>query len=240
MSVSLKTPTLYKIISMVLVLLCFIMMFLPWVSIKASAMGFSQSESVNLFKMGGDAFNGKTCFWIVMLKICMILFFLAMVLAIFGALTDRPAFVLPVAVLAVLMFLNDMFACFWAKSAVNEMLGGYSSYLSDFGVSYGVHVGVGCWLFLLFGLAAYGILFYEARLTGANPLDFSGINLSGVSIPKVNLGGWTCPGCGKVQGGSQAFCSECGARKPEPPRCPGCGKLVKSGSAFCSNCGTRL
>lgn len=240
MPLAIKTPTLYKIISMVLIVLCFIMMFLPWISVKASAMGFTQRESINLFEIGKDAFNDETCFWVVMLKICMILFFPAMALAIFGALTDRPAFALPVAALAVLMFCFDMFTCFWAKGVLNDMLGGYSDFLGNYGVSYGVHMGVGCWLFLFFGLAAWGVLFYEARISGTDPLDFSAPELAGISLPKVSLGGWSCPNCGKACRQGEAFCTDCGTKKPEPPKCPGCGKPAKPGAAFCSSCGTRL
>ena len=240
MPLAIKTPTLYKIISMVLIVLCFIMMFLPWISVKASAMGFTQKESINLFEIGRDAFNDETCFWVVMLKICMILFFPAMALAFFGALTDRPAFALPAAALAVLMFLFDMFTCFWAKGVLNDMLGGYSDILGNYGVSYGVHMGAGCWLFLFFGLAAYGVLFFEARTKGNSPVDFSAPELAGISLPRVSLGGWTCPNCGKACRLGEAFCTECGTKKPEPPKCPGCGKPARPGAAFCSNCGTRL
>ena len=221
MTIGTKTLSLFKLISLGLILICFIMMFLPWMTIKG-------------------------CFWTVMLSIFEILFFLAIALAVAGILTDRSLWVLPVAALAVLMFLFDMFAAFWTKNQMNGMLGGFGSYMSDYGVSMSVHVGVGAWLFLLFGLAAYGVLFYEDRAAGRDPFDRSQLDLSGLSVPNMpkvdlgKLGGWTCPNCGAKQGGGQKFCDRCGTKRPEPPRCPGCGKLVKPGEAFCSDCGTKL
>ncbi len=241
MTIGTKTLSIFRLISLGLIVLCFIMMFLPWVSIKAGGFGMNTTENGNLF-----AVSGGDCFWTVMLTIFEILFFAAIALGVAGILTDRPLWALPVAALALLMFLFDMFAVFWTKNQLNGMMGGFDSYLSDYGVTYGVHVGVGAWLFLLFGLGAYGVLFYEDYTAGRDPFDRSQLNFSGVALPKVDLkgvsslGGWTCPGCGAKQGAGKNFCEICGAKKPEPPRCPGCGKLVKPGEAFCSNCGTKL
>jgi hypothetical protein len=166
-----------------------------------------------------------------------------MVLAVFGILTDRNLLVLPIAALAALMFLLAVFTCFWAKGKAIELLGVYADYVESLGGSIGVHVGVGAWLFLLFGLGAFGVLFYEDRTLGRNTLDASQLNLGAVSMPKVNLGGkggWTCPGCGARNGAGQNFCTGCGTKKPEPARCPNCGAFAKPGELFCSTCGTRL
>ena len=241
MPFEIKPLTLFKIIALVLVGLCFIMMFLPWItmSAKVSAFGYSESmrESENLFTV-----SGAGCFWTVMLQIFEIVFFLAMVLAVFGILTDRNLLVLPIAALAALMFLLAVFTCFWAKGKMNGQLGELGVYLSDY-MTYKVHVGVGAWLFLLFGLGAFGVLFYEDRTLGRNTLDASQLNLGAVSMPKVNLGGkggWTCPGCGARNGAGQNFCTGCGTKKPEPARCPNCGAFAKPGELFCTTCGTRL
>ena len=216
---SIKPLSLFKIIALVLVALCFIMMFLPWITMSA----FGYSESANLFKISGEG-----CFWTVMLVVFEILFFPAMALAVFGILTDRNVFVLPLSALAVIMFLFDVFTAFWAKGQAYGMAS--------------VHAGVGAWLFLLFGLGACGVLFYEDYSQGKNFFDFSSIKSAGAAMPKVNLGaigGWACPNCGAKNGNGQNFCSTCGAKKPEPRRCATCGATLKPGEVFCSNCGTR-
>ena len=56
--------------------------------------------------------------------------------------------------------------------------------------------------------------------------------------PKVQVGGWTCPGCGST-GNTGKFCSECGTKKPEDASwfCPECGR--KNTGKFCPDCGTK-
>ncbi len=239
MTTAIKPLTLFKIISLVLVALCFIMMFLPW--INASVGGFGMSEA-----MGGNVYqvSGEGCFWSVMLQIFVILFFPVMILAILGILMDRSLLVLPFAALAVLMFLMNLFTVFWAKGMLYSYLGAYSSYMSSMGVSIGVHAGVGAWLFLLMGVAAYGLLFYEDTTLGRKPFDFGQLNFSNLSLPKMNhrpaAAGWTCPGCGALVNDNQSFCANCGTRKPEPARCPACGAVLKPGTMFCANCGTKI
>ncbi len=55
--------------------------------------------------------------------------------------------------------------------------------------------------------------------------------------PKVSVGGWTCPTCGKSDNTGK-FCSECGTKKPEDQSwfCPECGH--KNTGKFCPECGT--
>ncbi|MBR3473709.1 MAG: zinc ribbon domain-containing protein [Oscillospiraceae bacterium] len=239
MTLQFKPLTLFKLIALVLVVLCFVMMFLPWITTSVSGMGQNESTSFDLFEINKNAFNGESCFWIVLLKIFMILFFLAILAAVFGILTDQSAFVLPVSVLAVLMFLCDMFTAFWAKGKVDDLMGGYSSYLKDFGIQYGVHVGIGCWLFLLFGLAAFGVLFFESVAADSSPREPS-FRSAGAARPRRSRGGWTCPNCGTALRDDQNFCTSCGTRKPQPLVCPNCGKTASGGSAFCSDCGSPL
>ncbi len=51
---------------------------------------------------------------------------------------------------------------------------------------------------------------------------------------------WTCSECGKESTG--AFCSWCGAKKPDPIICPECGAEYPAGSnfLFCNKCGAAL
>lgn len=243
---SIKPLSLFKIIALVLVVLCFIMLFLPWVTASVSAFGYSLASRQNVFStgsIGGDLaveLDLKVgSFWSVMLIIFAILALLAILLAVFGILTDRNLFALPLAALAVLMFLFALFQSSFVKSKVLSYLGEYGSYLSSL---FKVHPGIGAWLFLIFGLGACGLLFYEDRTQGKNFFDFSAVKSAGVSMPKVNLGaigGWACPSCGARNGSGQNFCTSCGTKKPEPRRCANCGATLKPGEVFCSNCGTR-
>ena len=233
MSFDFRSLSLFKIIALVLVALCFIMMFLPWITM--SALG--QSMTYGVF---GTSIEGEVgSFWSVMLVIFAILSILAILLAVFGILTGRNNLVLPLACLAVLMFLFAFFQVLHVKGELKAQLGEYASYM---GGLLKIHVGVGGWLFLLFGLGACGLLFYEDRTQGKNFFDFSAVKSAGVSMPKVNLGaigGWTCPSCGAKNGSGQNFCTSCGTKKPEPRRCANCGATLKPGEVFCSNCGTR-
>ncbi len=234
MPFEIKPLTLFKIIALVLVGLCFVMLFLPWLTVSAMGM----SESANVF---GTGIEGEvSSFWSVFLVIFAILAIIAVLLAVFGILTDRNLLALPLAALAVFMFLFAFFQVLHVKGELKSQLGEYASYMSGL---VKIHVGVGAWLFLLFGLGAFGVLFYEDRTLGRNTLDASQLDLGAVSMPKVNLGGkggWTCPGCGAKNGAGQNFCTGCGTKKPEPARCPNCGAFAKPGELFCSTCGTRL
>ena len=240
-----KNLTIFKIIALVLIVACFVMLFLPWLTVKTSI--YSAGASYNVFKTGLD---GKaSSFWSVMLVILAILFILAMYLGVFGILTDRSTLVLPIAVLAFLMFFLAVFQRAFAMSVLTKAataamysLGAANAamYASGLVTSLTIHVGAGAWLFFFLGLAAVGLVLvdnYTARRPLVNVDDFK---LSGVSMPNVSLGGWNCPRCGAALSGSQKFCTQCGTPKPEAPRCPGCGKPVKPGAAFCPSCGTRL
>ncbi|MCQ2345848.1 MAG: OmpA family protein [Paludibacteraceae bacterium] len=56
-----------------------------------------------------------------------------------------------------------------------------------------------------------------------------------------NSSGWTCPSCG-TSGNTGKFCSECGAKQPEPSdgtwTCPSCGTKGNTGK-FCNECGAK-
>lgn len=56
---------------------------------------------------------------------------------------------------------------------------------------------------------------------------------------KSNGGAWTCS-CGNVNSGK--FCSECGAKKPEPKAgfCTECGSPLPPSAKFCPECGRKL
>ena len=55
----------------------------------------------------------------------------------------------------------------------------------------------------------------------------------------AHSGGWNCS-CGSVNSGN--FCSNCGAKKPEPKAafCTNCGTKLAPGVKFCSNCGSKV
>lgn len=213
-----KKYSIYKLASLVMVFLCFIMMFLPWLSVSVNGLGMSMSEHGNLFDV-----SGGECFWTVMLSICELLFFVAIIVAVYGVVTDRGLLVAPVAGLAAFMFLMDLLTAAWTKGQVNEMFGGYGAYLSDLGVKVHVHAGIGVWLFLIFGVAAYAAVFYDARVAGKDPLDlaqlhftrddFAMIDLHKLNLPFVN--GWTCSVCGADHRDNSDVCDACGAKRQE-------------------------
>ena len=129
MTIGSKTISLFRLIALGLLLLSFIMLFLPWIS--ANALG--QSFHANVFGVGGGSMAGAS-FWTVMLVIFAILFLFALALAALGIWTERKLWALPVAGLALLMFLFDLFAVLSAKSELKSAMGGYESYhLHDYG-----------------------------------------------------------------------------------------------------------
>lgn len=56
-----------------------------------------------------------------------------------------------------------------------------------------------------------------------------------------------CPGCGSEVAIGALFCTNCGAKQPDPPAppvpeggvCVSCGSPLTPGALFCNNCGTR-
>lgn len=62
-----------------------------------------------------------------------------------------------------------------------------------------------------------------------------------VSAARPNKG-WVCTQCGSSRLAEEAFCANCGARRPEIKEliCPQCGAKVENGDVFCSECGVRL
>lgn len=57
---------------------------------------------------------------------------------------------------------------------------------------------------------------------------------------------WVCPVCESLENASSAFCSQCGAPKPEKASgteeaafCYNCGTKLEKGVLFCPNCGTK-
>ncbi len=59
-------------------------------------------------------------------------------------------------------------------------------------------------------------------------------------MPSATDEAWLCSECGKESAG--AFCSWCGAKKPDPIVCPGCGAeyAADSNFLFCNKCGASL
>ena len=173
MSFDFRSLSLFKIIALVLVALCLIMLFLPWLTASISGFGSSGSEGYNAIKTSaaGEQFNTETgSFWSVMLVILAIVAILAILLAVYGILTERNNYVLPLACLAVLMFLFAFFQVLHVKGMMKAEMGEYAALVSNM---VKIHIGVGGWLFLLFGLGACGVLFYEDYSQGNNFFDFS-------------------------------------------------------------------
>jgi len=49
-----------------------------------------------------------------------------------------------------------------------------------------------------------------------------------------------CPACNHPNDAGAKFCSNCGAKIPQPGACPSCGTPNAAGAKFCSNCGAKL
>ena len=106
--------------------------------------------------------------------------------------------------------------------------------MSEFGLNYGstnnvnlLHLGFAGILSIIFAASAFVLPFVETK-----------------SLPRVNINiptvskKWTCPNCGNKMNEANAFCANCGAKKPEARRCVNCGQVLKDDVAFCPNCGT--
>lgn len=210
-----KNITIMRAISLALICVCFVLLFSAWIGIKG--------EGVNVFKTSIE--GNFTSFWSVLLIIDAILFILLSGLAIFGLVTGKNILVLPVAILAFLMF----FICLFQKIFID-----YSS----------LHLQVGVYFFMVCGVGAYVAALLDDLGAGRKPFDLSVLGISPKpKAPKYApqaAAGWQCPACGAFQGAGQNFCDRCGTRKPEPARCPTCGRPVQPGEVFCANCGTKV
>ena len=220
-----KNITLMRAIAMVLVCICLVLLFVAWIGESERLYGVRITLGFNAFQTGVG--GNYTSFWSVMLIISAILFILLAGLAIFGLVTERNILVLPVALVALVMFFLALFQLIFIDS--------------------GLHLQIGLYFFLLCGLGAYAAALLDDLGAGRKPFDLSRIGFS--SKPKAPkapryapqvAAGWQCPSCGAFQGAGQNFCDRCGTRKPEPPRCPGCGRPVQPGEMFCANCGTKV
>lgn len=209
-----RSLSVLQIVSVALAGLSFLMLFLPWITASVTVFGQSDTTANNVFGTGGAEL---TSFWSVMLIILAILAIAACALGVYGVLKDRMIYVLPLPLLAVVMFLLDFFQVLFARNVLEKQLGSFSKMAA-------IHIGVGAWLFLIFSIGAYGVLYFEKH--------------SKFAIGK-NPGGWKCPACGAICGETQNFCVKCGAKKPEPRVCPNCGEPYKD-DAFCRKCGTKL
>ena len=219
-----KQITLFKAISLAMIVTCFFTIFMNWLG--ASMMGMH--AGANMFGTSFKGWTNGTSFWSVMLIINAILLILLAGLAIFGLLKDKNSLVLPFAVVGFISFFLAVFQ---------------KAFL---GVGSDMHVGLGAWLMLFLSLLAFGFAALDNLAAGKPVLSLEdfGIHPGAFQINRGGMGGgiggWTCPSCGARQGAAQRFCDRCGTQKPEPPRCPACGALAKPGELFCSNCGSRI
>ena len=215
-----KQITLFKAISLALIVACFFTIFMNWLG----ASMYGMHAGANMFGTSFKGWTSGTSFWSVMLIINAILLILLAALAIYGLLKDKNSLVLPFAVVGFISFFLAVFQ---------------KAFL---GVGSEMHVGLGAWLMLFLSLLAFGFAALDNLAAGKKILSLEDFGIKG-GLPKINLGaagGWTCPSCGARQGAAQRFCDRCGTQKPEPPRCPACGELAKPGELFCSNCGSRI
>lgn len=214
MSFGTKSISLFKAICLALVLVCFLALFMPWLS---QAIGLGTRSVVGLFSIG---FRGRfVSFWSVMLIINAILFILLAGLALFGLLTEKGGLVFPAALVAVLLF--------------------FLAFFQNLYIGRGMRLGLGPWLMLLLGLGIPGLILLDNAAAKKPLLSLADFGLKG-GAPQESKGSWVCPTCGVKQSNAMKFCDRCGTKKPEPPRCPACGELVHPGEAFCANCGAKI
>ena len=212
-----KQISLFKAISLALIITCFFTLFMNWLGISErglNAGAIIYSTSVEMF----------TSFWSVMLIINGVLLILLAGLAIFGLLTDKNGLVLPFGVVGFCSF----FLALFQKIFLDERE---------------IHLGLGAWLMLGLSLLACAAALLDNLANGKPVLSLEDFGIKpGARMPRAPraIGGWTCPTCGARQGDAMRFCDRCGTKKPEPARCPGCGAIAKPGELFCSTCGTRL
>ena len=209
-----KQITLFKAISLALIVTCIFLLFTPWLGMAEGGM----IGGTIMFSCG----EYGSSFWSVMLIINAILLILLAALAIYGLLKDKNSLVLPFAVVGFISF----FLAVFQKAFV-----GSSS----------LHVGVGGWVTLFLSVLAFVAALLDNLAAGKPAFSLADFGIQPGAV-RVNrgVGAWICPACGARQGAAQNFCDRCGTKKPEPPRCPNCGKIARPGEGFCSDCGSRL
>lgn len=159
-------------------------------------------------------------------------------LAVYMLLNDKKNAAVPQLVASVVLLLVFVLAISKVNGAIKQLIS-TSSYivsdlLSEFGLNYGstnnvnlLHLGFAGILSIIFAASAFVLPFVETK-----------------SLPRVNINiptvskKWTCPNCGNKMNEANAFCANCGAKKPEARRCVNCGQVLKDDVAFCPNCGT--
>lgn len=231
-----RSLSLFKIIALALAVLCIVMLFLPWVRVSVSLV--DASESGNAFKTG---FADAKSFWSFMLGVFAVLAILAVILAAFGILTDRTTLALPLSCLAVLMFLFAFFQVLHIKSEMKGAMAGYSAYFKDL---VKVRIGIGGWLFLLFGLGSFGVLAYESHSQGRGIVDFSQFSQLGEMLPVKNI---KLPSFGKKDAGERpaprakarpaARGKVVAEARPGAWTCPNCGANMSARRDRCTLCG---
>ena len=212
-----KQITLFKAISLALIVTCVFLLLTPWLSVPVYS-GLKASIGVFSTSIDGE----YTSFWSVMLIINAILLVLTAALAIYGLMKDKNSLVLPFAVVGFISF----FLAVFQKAFLDES---------------NLHVGIGAWLTLFLSVLAFVAALLDNLAAGKPAFSLADFGIQPGAV-RVNrgVGGWACPNCGARQGAAQNFCDRCGTKKPEPPRCPNCGKIARPGEGFCSDCGTRL
>ena len=215
-----KQISLFKAISLALIVTCFFTLFMNWLGVSMYRM----HAGVNIFGTSFSNLTDGTSFWSVMLIISAVLLILLAGLAIFGLLKDKNGLVLPFGVVG----FGSFFLALFQKIFLDEGE---------------IHLGLGAWLMLGLSLLACAAALLDNLANGKPVLSLEDFGIKpGARMPRAPraIGGWTCPTCGARQGDAMRFCDRCGTKKPEPARCPNCGAIAKPGELFCSTCGTRL
>lgn len=106
-------------------------------------------------------------------------------------------------------------------------------------------MGLTFWPFLCLALGVAAIFGEKlaAKLPAAAGTGFtpvSGAPVAGNAPAAATSDGWVCAQCGAAQKAAAAFCTSCGAPKPQPVVCASCGATLKPGTAFCTSCGAKV
>ena len=136
MAIGKKSVTLFKAISLALIVANLMTLFMHWLGASERGM----SAGVGIFAASFDTgYTKSTSFWSVMLIINAILIILLSGLAIYGLLKDKNGLVLPLVIVSFVSF----FLALFQKSFIGR---------SD------LHVGVGAWLALVMATAIFSLL----------------------------------------------------------------------------------